>query len=461
LISLKPRIRLFAAHAALEPAQRGRLVGVLLTWFACCACSSAPNQPDDRVWVSRHFRYHTRSDDTACAAVTDTLELEAANVINRFQLPFADNWVVDYYKYTDPGDLKSSGICPERATACSSGRTVWSYAGVDRHELTHAYFSVVGRSHPILEEGIAEAFACEIVPRTPSSSTPWNAAFDTSYENLTGELYTEAGRFAAFLVNEYGPAPFVELYESVAHDASSESAALVFQSIYGALLADVWQAAAAAQPEFGCLRWSECIGPAIALSDWQELGVDCSYGDTFRTLATTTRQSFLFQTLAGSSSRLVSCDPNQPAASEAHADDSDAFALALGPGSYFAGSPSPGWPVYVDALPGGLAAPCANVAALGVLDFDSGVTVLADDSDSEWLRFAGLDLLPGNLIVRAPPLVRVWACEGCDDANCRELATGVQDATVAPSAELTFLLQASAAAPEDRWVRISAGTNQP
>lgn len=430
-----------------------------LAALAFCACSGSTDYPDDRVWTSEHVRYHTRSSDSSCSEISETLERHLLGVMGRFHLPLPENFVLDYYKYSDEHDLDSAGVCPSRASACAKGLSVWTSRAVDRHELTHAYFSSLGPSLRLLEEGIAEALSCEMTTGVESApSAPWEQAFSRSYETFDQEAYAAAGRFVGFLVNEHGPERFVLLYRSLGRDSSTESAANEFERIYGLRLVDAWQAAASATPELGCLRWSECAGPPLPLFDWQPVAVQCDHGDAFRTLEVPARGSYLFQTLPGSSSRLVSCDPRNPGAHEAHAGKSGAFAVSLNAGRYFVGAPSAGWSVRLDEVPELAAASCADAVPLGILaaNFAEGVTTHIDDATAAWVKFAGLDLLQGALSVQAPSTMRVRGCEGCDGSRCSELETGsASAAAISASPGLVFGLDAAEALPQDRWFRLS------
>lgn len=440
---------------------RGGISCVLALALGSAACADAVEMPDDRVWTAGHVRYHAGADDDSCSAIAETADWHARSVSAAFGLPLDESVVVDYSKCRNLAALEASQVCPSRAAACSHGRMTWSSAALDRHELTHAYFSSLPSSHHLFEEGIAEALSCPV----PASGapTPWTSpehAFATRYEDLDDRLYAQAGHFVGFLVNRYGPERFVELYRAVEREAELAAVALQFEATYGLELADAWQAAAMASPEQGCVRWWECLGPALSLGEWQPLGVDCDQSDVYRTVEVASRGTYLFQTLPDSLSQLSSCDPERPVASEWQA--SATSLLPLEPGRYFVGSSQPGWSVRLDEAQAVSATGCGDAEELNVLAaaFGEGVTVYVGTASTRWVKLGGLALIEGDLRVEAPPEVRVRGCQGCDESagSCVELAPG--EPFIA-TAELVFEIDASQASSQDRWFRLKAGDSAP
>ncbi|RYZ03333.1 MAG: hypothetical protein EOO73_28130 [Myxococcales bacterium] len=413
--------------------------------------------PDDRLWVATQVRYHARAGDEVCSAVTDTVLQHALHVGTPFGLGPEAGSAIDYYKYRDSADLDASGVCPKRAAACSNGRSAWSPAALDRHELTHVYFSSLPPSLRLLEEGIAEALSCG-VPAV-GAPNPWvslDTALAIPYDALEHSSYALAGHFVGFLVNGYGAERFVELYRAVSRDATAQELARQFQRTYGLELEDVWQAAAMSAPELGCLRWWECLGPPLEPGDWQALETNCSHADAFRTFEVATSSAYLFQILPGASAQLLSCDQGRQMPSTPQPVDSVANFYTLSAGRYFVGSAQPGWSVRLDEVHADDATACGTPAELKVLaaGLSSGVTIHADGAAALWVKLADLDSVTGSIQATYPSAVRLRACRGCstDAVGCTNVPSG---ARVEPSAELVFEVDATRALATDQWLRLA------
>jgi hypothetical protein len=440
---------------------RGGAWLVFATALVCSACSDSVDLPEDRVWVAEQVRYHTRADDEVCSGVADTVLRHAQRIAEGFGTPLEASSVIDYYKYRDAADIEGSGVCPSRARACSSGRSAWSSAAVDRHELTHVYFSSLAPSLHLLEEGAAEALSCGLPAVGPPSLWPSiDEALGTPYEEQTESLYAQAGHFVGFLINTYGAERFLEFRRAVAPDTAPDMVAQTFEATYGTELAGVWQAAAIAAPELGCVRWWECSGPPLSLGDWQPLENDCDHADTFRTFDVTQRSAYLFQTLSGASAQLLSCDPKRPVPRGALAVDSVADFYTLEPGRYFMGAAQPGWPARLDEVTAD-GAECTAPATLNVLaaNLTAGVTIHADEKSTNWVTLAGLDVVLGPLEAIFPAGVRLSACQGCAvDSHCVDLTSGDR---VDVTGDLVFEVNATLALAEDRWFRLTNRLSSP
>ena len=429
-----------------------RLSACLWFGFLGSACSS-PDLPNSRVWNSGHIRYHTRAEDPVCEAVVKTVELQTNEAFRRFGLQVPDDFTIDYYKYLDASDLDGAAVCPARAAACTNGSLILSGAAVDRHELTHAAFSLLGPAHRFLEEGIAVASACTVPAVAPSLELPeWDAAFATSYDDLDFKGYTLAGHFVGYLVNEFGPEAFKQLYQLVPRDAPAASIAAAVEMTYGTDIRAVWARAAAAPVEQGCLRWFECHGPSLALSTWRTLGLACDASDTYQTFLARADQLYSFQAAPPSDAQLLACDPMMPAPELSNLSQANTIVSPLQAQQYFVGAPAVGWTVRVDEL-GPLPSTCAMAPIIGLNGavYEGGATVYASSTAPEWVRFAGLDLL-GRFEVVVPDGVRVRSCRGCN-ADCRDLSGG---GVLDGEAELVFELDASAAKPGARWFKLKS-----
>ena len=146
-----------------SPPRRVIVVAAVLLGFASgCATDEVHHFPNDEIWESAHFRYHTRNGETgACEAVLQQLEPHFELMHAYLGFPWPKDGKVDYYKFLDSFDYQNNAECPAQSGSCTDGSSVFSYYTLMEHELIHAYLAPMGYPPRFFMEGIAVALACE------------------------------------------------------------------------------------------------------------------------------------------------------------------------------------------------------------------------------------------------------------------------------------------------------------
>lgn len=120
-------------------------------------------------------------------------------------------------------ELEQLGVCSETARGCAKERDAWSSAeGTDLHELTHlVMFELAPRPPATFAEGVAEAIGAE-APLWPESAPrlPLASHFANTTSELDAEERVSAALYASFLLEEFGPQAYLDLYSSLPRDSS-------------------------------------------------------------------------------------------------------------------------------------------------------------------------------------------------------------------------------------------------
>jgi hypothetical protein len=124
-------------------------------------------------------------------------------------------------------ELEQLGVCSEVASGCAKNREGWSSArGSDLHELTHLVMFELAPPVPAsFAEGIAETIGAS-EPHWPESIPRLSLAShltDTTSELDAGERIS-AALYASFLLEEFGPQAYLDLYRSLPRGASLDEA---------------------------------------------------------------------------------------------------------------------------------------------------------------------------------------------------------------------------------------------
>jgi hypothetical protein len=237
------------------------LCGVLV--LAACDGTDPPN---DLRWQSAHFDYYTRaSDDSVCPDLAGLLEDHFAVLRGYLGFDWPAGRKVNYWKYADLADFEAHNLCPPLAGGCTIDSTVESMTGLDTHELVHAYLSPSGTPPPVLMEGAAVALSCTSSPYTDKPRETWDQLAGDMYSKMdTYTVYEDGAWLVGYLLDAYGPGPFMTVYRALPYHADAASMDAAFQSAYGQGLAALWSAAlAGAQPRNVCV-W-QCSRPPIVL----------------------------------------------------------------------------------------------------------------------------------------------------------------------------------------------------
>ena len=230
------------------------------------ACDGNLDLPGDRSWQSTHFNYLTRaSDDALCPDVLGPLEDHFAELQGYLGFDWPAGQKVTYLKFVDAMDFQAHNICGEPAGGCALESTVESPVGLDTHELVHAYLAKTGFPPPVLLEGIAVALSCGSADYSGKPTDTWDQLAAAAYSaGDTSTVYDDGAWLVGYLLDEFGPRPFLTLYRTLRATAGSAEMDAAFRAIYGQSLAAIWAAALdESQPRNVCI-W-HCSRPPLAL----------------------------------------------------------------------------------------------------------------------------------------------------------------------------------------------------
>jgi hypothetical protein len=238
--------------------------------FGCAtlaACQSDLNLPSDRNWQSTHFDYRTRaSDGSVCPDILGPLEDHFAVLQGYLGFDWPNGEKVTYYKFLDSADFSSNAGCGTGAGGCAPGPSVRSTAGLDTHELVHAYLSGTGAPPPILVEGVAVVLSCTADGyATPKPTQTWDQLASITFTaSDTVTVYATGAWLVGYLLDAFGPQQFLTLYRTLPSTADTATMDAAIQNIYGQSLSAIWTSALSeSQPRNNCV-W-QCSRPAIAL----------------------------------------------------------------------------------------------------------------------------------------------------------------------------------------------------
>jgi len=266
------------------------LVPALALLALTSACEGDLDLPNDQTWESAHFRYHTRKgDQAACEGVLVQLERNFAIVQGYLGLTWPEGKKVDYYKFRDQNDYSKNAPCSKTTASCTEDSSVMSPYILQEHELIHAYLAPFGDPPSFFVEGAAVALSCDRPWDERSGTAGWQDVVTLTSLDIN-DVYKTGGWLVGYLLDRYGPAPFLVFYDRLKESASAEDIALTFQEIYGESLDAVWDAATAGD-RVGCVNLWACQGPTLVLDgNPQTLAQACDGSDNSRTfqLATDT-----------------------------------------------------------------------------------------------------------------------------------------------------------------------------
>ncbi len=230
------------------------------------ACDGTYDLPADRRWTSAHFDYLTRaSDDAICPDVLGPLEDHFAELQGYLGFDWPDGQKVTYEKFVDGLDFAvHNGFgCGKLADACTEGATVESPQGLDTHELVHAYLWSTGNPPTVLIEGVAVVLSCGSSFFAQKPTQTWEQLASAGYG--PGDSVYYAGTWlVGYLLDVYGPRPFLTLYRTLSYSADTAAMDAAFRTIYSVSLSVIWTAALAeSQPRNVCI-W-QCSRPPLAL----------------------------------------------------------------------------------------------------------------------------------------------------------------------------------------------------
>lgn len=157
----------------------------------------------------------------ACEAQQTHLEAFTLAVFELLEQPLPDDLALGLHI---AGQDEIERICSDEAGGCAFEGEAWSNGAVDHHELAHVILrELAPRAVAALSEGIADALGTpspywpESTPRLPLASF---ATRTTS--NLEHGERVSAGFYTTFLLEEFGPHAYLDLYRALPVGSSIE-----------------------------------------------------------------------------------------------------------------------------------------------------------------------------------------------------------------------------------------------
>jgi hypothetical protein len=395
--------------------------------IGCGSPEEAGDLPDDVVWESAHFRYHTRAEDTsACSSVLEELERHFATMQEYLGFQWSGTHKVEYYKFSDVDDFRRNSGCPAGAGGCARGSSVLTPNVLHPHELIHAYLAPLGLAPAFFVEGIATVLDCDhawaIDPR------PFEEVVALPYGN--DRVHVEGPWFAGYLLHEFGPERYLSLYARLDYTASLAKIGTVFEETYGEPLAAIWEAAKASSRRVRCNHLWACGLPSTPLDgEPRTLRRACDGTDVFRTFELDAPRDLLLAPAGHFLFAPLSCDEELPYAIGGDAPQGDMTTLTsiapVSPGRYFVAPWEQSAEVRLRTLPSNsFSLDCAGAEPvdLGTEDFfDSHFQLAIPNEDRPWfvkLRPAPLD----SVFTSDNGALRVERCSSCSgDTSCEQV----------------------------------------
>jgi len=312
---------------------------VLLAFISGCAPDQTSNFPNDTLWESAHFRYHTRDGDEAvCEAVLLQLErhFELMQAFLGFSWP--QDRKVDYYKFLDQADYVSNSGCSADSDSCAHDSSVMSPHVLMEHELIHAYLAPLGLPPAFFVEGMASVLACSSPTATLIDPKPWKDVVLLPFSDRF-TVYVEGPWFMGYLLYRYDPELLLSLYQRLDYQtASVDQIAATFASVYGEPLDAVWNEGLASSYDVRCVNLWPCSAPSLPLDGSQQsVATACDGSDNSRTFQLDAESDVLMSNDGPLFYAPVSCDQELPYS--IGGDDagavSDTTIAPIAPGHYF------------------------------------------------------------------------------------------------------------------------------
>lgn len=246
-----------------------RLCSVLLLTGIVCACKPRDRGLKDAVVrKSEHFEYLAAPHDASvCDGLLDELEARFTALRQLLNFPWPAGKRLHYTKYPSVPSYRERTRCSSNNASCfKASFGVESPDALNAHELVHGLLSYLGDSHPLLEEGIAEALSCEGGWLADRAWVPLASIMRRELWSAEGDArrnaYAAAGRLVAMLLRQHPAQRFRDLYALAEPHASLEELSGLFRQFYGQPLERLWVSAEQSQ-ERACLRTFECAAPAL------------------------------------------------------------------------------------------------------------------------------------------------------------------------------------------------------
>lgn len=283
------------------------LIGAALALSSLLACGGKEyDLPNDVVWTSPHFAFHTRStDQSVCEDIVAKLEQHFASIQDLLGFPWPSDRTIHYYKFASQSDFAASSPCAPGSAACTDRNHVYAYNVFEQHELVHAYLWPSGVPPPVIAEGTAVALVCNwTIPDSPSLSLA--DAMHVVDPLSDKQVYETGGRFVRYLLAANGPGALLRFYAQLSRGSSFEELDRVMHAVFGIGAADAW--AAMLTTPASCPPVFECSREPIPLDGSPiEVSPTCGLGEEARTFKLAADAEIA---ITGSSVMFVAtCDP--------------------------------------------------------------------------------------------------------------------------------------------------------
>jgi hypothetical protein len=409
----------YAAGVGVRRHARWLALLVPLAWTAC----GGENLPSDLRFQTTHFDYLTRAtDDTICPDLAGPLEDHFAALQSYLGFGWPAGRKVRYDKFADAADFAANNTCPAGSGGCTSQQSaVESRSGLDTHELVHAYLFPTGYPPRVLVEGVAVALSCTSAAYAQKPAETWDQlAGDMFSAGDTVTVYQDGAWLVGYLLDQFGPQPFMTLYATAPGNADAATLDAAFRSVYGQSLADIWAAALEdLQPRNVCV-W-QCSRPPIAL-DGAPFDTTGVCGTDSERPFTLTAESVVSFSTTGADIQLGPCGQTEsPAGGLNGAAPGGVLALYdLPAGSYYLEhNPLPGT-ITAGIDPAALSPSCANATDVATLDAAAVISVSVPSSQPSWFLPLRAPLADGRAPAFQPLNSNGSAeiCTACDLTSC-------------------------------------------
>jgi hypothetical protein len=236
---------------------RKAVVIVLLSVLSCQADKDY-DLPDDVVWTSPHFAYHSRTgDQSVCEDIAEKLEQHFSSIQTTIGFDWPAGRTIHYYKFPTRDDFVANSPCPAGSAACTESNHVYSYRVFEQHELVHAYLWPLGLPPPLITEGAAVALSCsQTISSTPSLSLQDALRVPDALSDQ--RVYDTGGRLVRFLLATYGAESFLRFYSHLGAGSTFDTLDHLMRATFGAGAEEIWQETLATPancpPPFECSR---------------------------------------------------------------------------------------------------------------------------------------------------------------------------------------------------------------
>ncbi|HEY4395722.1 MAG TPA: hypothetical protein VGP64_16745 [Polyangia bacterium] len=398
---------------------------VLLAPIVLAACNSE-NLPSDLRFQTAHFEYYSRaSDDTICPDLAGPLEDHFATLQSYFGFDWPAGRKVKYYKFTDTADFTANNRqCPDNSGGCTDQNSVvQSPNGLDTHELVHAYLFADGDPPNVLIEGAAVALSCTSNGYPEKPTETWDQLADDMFSSKdTVTIYRDGAWLVGYLLDVFGPQPFMTLYETLKSSADATAMDAAFQTIYGQSLASIWAAALTdSQPRNVCV-W-QCSRPPIAL-DGTAFDTTGVCGTDSQRPFTLTAESVVSFATSGADLQLGPCGQIDPPTSALNGTFPSGGVTALydlPAGTYYLDHNPLRGTITAGLAPGALNPACTSATDVAALSNAAMLYVAVPSSQQIWFLPLRAPLADGAQPVFEPVLYGdgyADVCDGCDLASC-------------------------------------------